>query len=411
MSLLDKASLIVTPNAVKAGKLYSVIPNTGLGDLDVVRNTTATRVNELGLIENIAANVPRIDYTDGNGSILVEPQRTNSITYSEQVDNSYWVKSSIAVSVNSIISPDGIQTADLLTSNVLSKSEHRIRATVVLNPSTTYTASIFVKLKDPNINFYFRDLTRNVFTIINLNNQTILTGDSFFSVKIKAYSNNFFRLELSFTTNSTISNSLLDFGFTSSNISFDSVIAEGQGLYLWGVQLEQGSYATSYIPTLGSAVTRNADVISKTGISDLINSQEGVLFFEMAALSDDLTVRTIHISDGGNNNAISVQYRNTSNTLFCLYKVDGVNVGIGINNLVITDFHKIAFSYKLNSFKLFIDGVLISEDNSGNVNAANTFNQIGLKRVSDEFWYGKLRELQIYKTALTDTQLTTLTTL
>ena len=54
MSLLEKASLVVTPNGYKAGKLYSVIPNTALGDMDVVRATTATRVNSLGLIEEEA---------------------------------------------------------------------------------------------------------------------------------------------------------------------------------------------------------------------------------------------------------------------------------------------------------------------------------------------------------------------
>ena len=51
MSLLNSASLCVTPNAYKEGTLYSVIPNTSLGDMTVVRATTATRVNSAGLVE------------------------------------------------------------------------------------------------------------------------------------------------------------------------------------------------------------------------------------------------------------------------------------------------------------------------------------------------------------------------
>ena len=70
-------SLMITPNAIKAGKLYSVIPTNGTGDLDVIRATTATRVNESGNIEVVPANVARIDYSKGQPAILVEPQRTN----------------------------------------------------------------------------------------------------------------------------------------------------------------------------------------------------------------------------------------------------------------------------------------------------------------------------------------------
>ena len=86
MSLLDKASLIVTPNSYKESKLYSVVPNTTLGDMDVVRATTATRVNSAGLIEV----VPR-----------------NLCTYSNDLSNSIWEKPNSTLVYNDIISPDG----------------------------------------------------------------------------------------------------------------------------------------------------------------------------------------------------------------------------------------------------------------------------------------------------------------
>ena len=80
MSLLDDASLIVTPNGYKASKLYSVKPTDASGDMVVTRATTATRVNSSNLIESVAINVPRLDYTLGScPSILVEPQRTNLV--------------------------------------------------------------------------------------------------------------------------------------------------------------------------------------------------------------------------------------------------------------------------------------------------------------------------------------------
>ena len=81
MSLFDDASLVLTPNGYKASKLYSIKPTSGLGDMTVVRATTATRVNSAGVIESVAINVPRLDYPPLGGcpSILVEPLRTNLV--------------------------------------------------------------------------------------------------------------------------------------------------------------------------------------------------------------------------------------------------------------------------------------------------------------------------------------------
>ena len=81
MSFFDDASLVLTPNGYKASKLYSIKPTSGLGDMTVVRATTATRVNSAGVIESVAINVPRLDYPPLGGcpSILVEPLRTNLV--------------------------------------------------------------------------------------------------------------------------------------------------------------------------------------------------------------------------------------------------------------------------------------------------------------------------------------------
>jgi hypothetical protein len=78
-------SLLMVPVLGKAGRLYSQIPDTGAGDLDFTRvGDTATRVNEAGVVENVPANVPRIDYTSGGcGKLLLEPQRTNILSNRE----------------------------------------------------------------------------------------------------------------------------------------------------------------------------------------------------------------------------------------------------------------------------------------------------------------------------------------
>ena len=119
MSLLDQASLIVTPNGYKGGvttgKLYSVKPTDASGDMVVTRNSTATRVNSAGLIESVAINVPRLDYTGGGcPRILIEPERKNEVTYSEQFNDVSWLKYLATVTSNSQQAPDGTTTADLV---------------------------------------------------------------------------------------------------------------------------------------------------------------------------------------------------------------------------------------------------------------------------------------------------------
>jgi hypothetical protein len=250
MSLLDKASLIVTPNAVKAGKLYSVIPNSGLGDLEVVRNTTATRVNELGLIENVAANVPRIDYADGEcPSILVEPQSTNLVNYSEDLNNAAWSLNGVTKTQNAGISPDGLNNATLFSgaggystntyngSNVLTHSRSIWAKTV----SGTGTASLCA----------FNGNANSLFTITNEWQRFTLTGYS-----------------------STGGAFFYAVDFRAGNLS---------QILLWGAQAEVGSYATSYIPTLGSAVTRNADLIGSINIFTNELNTSGTWFLDQSS--------------------------------------------------------------------------------------------------------------------------------
>jgi hypothetical protein len=89
MSLLSKASLVVTPNAYNTGKLYSVIPNTTVGDFTVSRASASTRINTAGNIDTIYSHIPKIDYTLGstNPHILLEPQATNLLVNSATVTN------------------------------------------------------------------------------------------------------------------------------------------------------------------------------------------------------------------------------------------------------------------------------------------------------------------------------------
>lgn len=279
MSLFEQASLIVTPNAFKAGKLYSIKPTSGAGDLDVVRATTATRVNSAGLIESVANNIPRLDYTNGScPSILVEPQRTNLALRSEEFDNASWSKSNATVTANSTISPDGTLNADLLiptTANLF----HIIAQSATMSNATTYQQTFFVKPEGYDyVQIYVAGGALAIgsrYINFDLSNGTIGTSDVLTGT-ITSFANGWYRISASATT---VASGIGVMGLAvvqSSSATYRQAFTGNgtSGIYLWGAQLEAGSNATSYIPTVASAVTRNADVISKTGLTGITTITE-----------------------------------------------------------------------------------------------------------------------------------------
>jgi hypothetical protein len=265
MSLFESASLVVTPNGTKASKLYAIKPTDGSGDLTVVRATSATRVNSSGLIESVASNVPRLDYTNSTcPSILVEPQRTNLQTYSEDFSNAVFIKVGATVTTNTTASPDGTTTGDKLVEDT-STGLHTAAISAGQATGGDYTLSVFVKASGRtkfqlaegfsiggNVNF---DLTAG----------TATTTAPAKNGRIENYGNGWYKCSATWTftggsTTVLYLNLLNDAGS-------NSYLGNGtSGVNLWGAQLEVGSNATSYIPTTTASVTRNADNI------DLLNS-------------------------------------------------------------------------------------------------------------------------------------------
>jgi len=405
MSLYDDASIILTPNAYKASKLYSLKPTNGTADFNVVRATTATRVNEDGLIESVGVNVPRLDYSGGVcPSILVEPQATNLLLRSQEFNNASWLKTSVTVTANAVTSPDGTTTADTITESATT-SVHQLKQNIALT-AVNHTWSLFVKPNGRKNVILWSD-TASKGTAFDLNAGTI-TSETSSVGKITALTNGWFKISTTILGTGGVNVSLY-FINDSGNASY---LGDGvSGVYVWGAQLELGSYATSYIPTTSSTVTRNADVIGGAGDVNTFNSEEGVLFVEMSALANDLTNRFIVLSNGTSNNTIAVYYTSVSNRIRYIYEIGGVqSCSITYDSATITDLNKIALKWKVNDFSLWVNGTEVGTDISGAVHAANTINNLSLKRSDGLDFFGKIKQLIVYKTALTDTELTTLTT-
>ena len=401
MATIPSISLI--PSGYKAGKVYSVLPTDGSGDLTFARASTATRINKNNLIENVGNNVPRLDYEGGGcPSLLLEGNSTNLITQSELFSNSYWTKSGATVtsgfSAPSLDSPLGAFKLVEDTSN----GEHRTEA--VSADATNGTHSFFVKADTRQwVAIYDPILGKGkYFDLLNG-----VVGGNYNSAPdnatIESISDNWYRISIS-TTGLGRSRLILSESGTDTNYQGDGT----SGVYIFGAQLEQKSHATSYIPTSGSQITRLAETANGSGNASTFNDSEGVLFFEASTLLNGGTYMTISINDGTSSNDISLLYRIQENEVWMQTSGSGSDTNINIYDVVQNENNKIALSYSSNGIKIFVNGIL-----KGSI-AINAL-PIGLNSVEfnngaqGENFYGNVKDLKVYKTALTSLEIQTLT--
>ena len=397
-NLLDKASILLTPTAYDNGSMLSIKPENGDGDFDFQRSGNASRFDSSGNIVTESANIPRIDYTDGCGSWLLEPQSTNLVTYSEDFSQSVWAKGRVSITPNSVKSPDGSINASTLFVTSATGGEEYLR--VQSNNANEATCSFYVKkgnwryITIRSVNASVFDFDTETFTFTGTNE----------IVSFEKLQNGWYRLKASSPTRIYCS---IGFAISASTPSAGSSV-NGTNMYIWGAQLENQSFASSYIPTSGTTVTRVGETC--VNATPEINSEEGVLYAEISALADDGTARNLGISDGTTNNRILILYSTNSNQLRFYLAGSGGSITINHTLTDATEFIKVAVKYKAQDFSFYVNGVEV------NTNASNiTFSGLDELSFNNPFgggtspFYGNTKDIQVFTEALSDYQLEQLT--
>lgn len=330
-----------------------------------------TFFDNISLKQNDRDNVPRIDYTGGGcPHILAEPQRTNLVTYSVDIDSYFTSQVDVTFTNDYETSPTGdnnstrVQWAD--------STSFAYRAVSI---STDTSASIFVKgTSGETVMFGFG---------ANVTTGTVYTFDGSWQ-----------RITFTGSTGTTIF--LSSYG--------GSTATDFQA---FGLQLEVGSYSTSYIPTSGSTVTRNQDIFTRDGIGSLINSTEGVLFVEMAAFPNDTSGRWLSLSNGTVNERLSYGFQ-SSNIRVYISNTSGLIWDYTTSGIDILNYNKIALKYKSGDYALWINGTEVSTSTDSNLPSSLNSLQFDSGAGSSNF-DGKVKQLQVYDTSLSDDQLLQLT--
>jgi hypothetical protein len=376
------ASLVMIPEGYATGVVYGQRPLTSDSQLTFTRASTATRVNSSGLIETVASNVPRLDYLGATCGprLLLEPQRSNvHLNSSNMWAMSEFNSGGAAVPTKSqelnITSPTGYNDAVVVTGGSGSVGSWGIYELIptVINAGQQVTVSVFAKagtndfihLANANIS-----ATGSLIAFFNLSNGTTPTAGA----RIENWGNGWYRCimpTVTLTANTSASYNVGCYVTPSTSANNWSTDYTGKSVYLFGIQVEAGAYATSHIPTTTAAVTRLVDDCVKSSATSIIGQTEGVVYFEWEYQNVGSSGGSIPISldsAGGDEIYFWVQTNGT-------YKFD---VGdSGSSQVSITGSmgsfgtKKIALAYKNNDFALYINGVLAGTDTSGTVPTCN----------------------------------------
>jgi hypothetical protein len=371
----DSASLLVTPNGYKASKIYSAKPTDGTGDLAFSRASTAMRRNSAGLWEEVANNVPRLQYPIGGGcpSWLFEPQATNSVNYSNNLSLGWSNLGGNSIIVDTTTPCDLFvaQNGTRLRKNIAEGTQAQFREnTFTPTNGVTYVISFFAK------------------SLVGTNEINIDLVDSPFAAPIPI-TNTWNRYEATLTATG---------GSTGLDIGFGSSCALNNEIVICGIQIEVGSVATSPIITAGSAVTRLADSYSRT--LSAINQGSAIV-----KIPDNISV-----SGGGTH-------------VFGIFILAGTGVGVylsrtsnGRNRLWIQDATTI-FQTTVDDLKLGItwNGTGISVWQNG-IKVVTDFSYaltgvINLLSSANLETSNLIDEIVLYNTVLSDTEMGELTTL
>jgi len=383
MSIYNKATLVQIPSGYKAAdaKLYSVLPNTADGDFTVSADADATRVNKDGLVETTVANQARLNYDPSNPQdphLLLEPTRTNYLTNSNNA--SLWGVSTsngtVTTTPNYSTAPNGSNEATRLQASVSGGSGFAL-----LSKSTTsffgdYSTFVYLKSNtgsNQEVCIYGRNTGNQVVTVTSEWQKFELNGSST-------------------SGQSNFVNVGVNLGFVGEDNPIDVLI--------WGGQIEAGSYATSLIPTVGSAVTRTADTCQITGLEGSVmnGAIEATLYVELEFKNES--------------NGDAMQWRSsTSNAGRAYFYATQMGFAdtYGANGVVtygLTQNSRLKAAFRLNSLSnatVFLNGV------KGNTGNGNTWGDIGQLIFNATYWKMKIYQIQIYNEALSDAELITLT--
>jgi len=359
---------------------------------------------------------PRFDYdpvTLAPRGLLIEEARTNLVTYSDDFGNAAWVKVATTVATNVTPSPDGTASADRLVSTAATAQQWMDAPAASVTTGVSYAFSVYVKASEytlVQLRFNNAVFSGAEYATFNLANGTI-TQSTGSGHTITNAGNGWYRCTvIGVATATTTTGPAINLVTNPTGGRNPTITGNGtSGIYIWGAQLEQAAFATSYIPTVASTVSRSADIAQMTGtnFSTWYNQSEGTFISDASSSIVDTTTRSVLTVYASGTPANNIRLLNTLQRQFSVNN-SGAQADLDAGDPASNVPNKIGAAYNTNDFALSLNGGTVATDTLGTVPTVNTLG-LGANEFDASKLNGHLRAVAYYNTRLPNTQLQTLT--
>jgi len=376
-------------------------------------------------LKTAATNVPRIEFdpvTRQCLGLLIEEQRSNLTAWSEDLTQGSWSKTNTTATANQTVAPDGNTTADLIAETT-ANTQHYLSGSGsnTVTSGTTYTTSVFLKkgtgstAPDWIIIAFLASGFGSKGAAFNVSTGAVGTTVGSPTVSVKQYSNGWWRVSLSAAATASVPTTGIYIAFSNNANVFSTPTYVGQttsDIFVWGAQFEAGSFASSYIPTVGTApLIRSADVCSILGaaFTGFYNQTEGAMVFKGSkqALQPAVTPSYLTVDDASAANRI-ILFGGGAETLIVTTSGSPQATLGGVTQVAASTLFGISTRYKLNDFAFSLNGSSPSTDTVGTV---PTVTQMSLgSRLSASFIGGHIHTIQYFNAIKTNAQLQALST-
>ena len=373
-----------------------------------VATTSQAITNYIPVLQTASAGQARFDHNPTTGEslgLLIEEARTNSFTYSSDFSDATWTKNNATITANTIVAPDGTLTGDKLVETTTANSAHQVYKGTTLT-AAPYTFSFYAKAAERTWCVVYFDSGFSA-AYINLANGTVGSNPSGYAITVTSVGNGWYRIAATRTATAATWYTAIELA-TADNVR--TYTGDGfSGIFIWGAQLEAGSFATSYIPTVASTVTRNADAASMTGtnFSSWFNNGEGTLYAEASTSAANTAKRFAQIDSGAESNRIQIAAEASGTTKnFAVVTNSSTQAYTPVSASYPV---KVGAGYKVNDFGASFNGGAIQTDTSGTVPALSVM-RFGAASDASENMNGCLRKVSYYPAKATSAQIVGLTT-
>ena len=337
---------------------------------------TATVINSSGLVAPINADLPRFDFdptTLACRGLLIEESSVNLLTYSQDFSNVIWnVKSNCTVVTSATTDPAGGTGAYTVSATSTNGIFGRI---IVGTIGVPYTYSLWVKRKTGTGAVSFT------------------VGDNVAVAVTSQVTSSWNRISVTSTPTTTTVR------------AYVTLATNGDEIEIYGAQLEQKAFGTSYIPTVASQVTRTADVATMTGtnFSDWYNATEGAFYFSFQRSSNIATVTGLGgVSNGTNAERMRFYYNTATQTRFDITDNSATQALLS-TTVVAGAVNKMTAGYKLNDIAASANGSVVTTDIVATLPTVNQFN-IGVTPPTGGQLCGWLRQISYWPQRIIDAE-------